>query len=145
MEKLVLGGRKAQNLKNISISNHSNCTLYTARNGDVTYSLRCSQEHPDLKKKKIKLYLICIRNTLKFNIYIYIYVQLSSKKKMSKKNWSKIWRKKKFCNRAKPTTSLTDYKGSKPTHKFSKKKKKRENQNQNKKTPRSLLAPHRRL
>ena len=47
-------------------------------------------------------------------------------KKKPKKKFEVKSEEKKNCNRAKPTTSPTDYKGSKPTHKFSKKKKHKE-------------------
>ena len=59
--------------------------------GDATCNLGCFLEHPDLKKKKIQifLYLLCIRNilnhkiknTLKFYIYIYICSTFKQKKK----------------------------------------------------------------
>ena len=80
--------------------------LATSISGGATYRSGCSQEHPDLKKKNIYIYIYLIhirntlnhkirntlnhkiRNTLKLKKYIYIYLfyfQAPPKKKNPKK------------------------------------------------------------
>ena len=86
--------------------------------GNATYCSRCSQEHPNLKKEILKLYLIYIKKTLNHKIR-------NTLKLKKKKFIYSTFKPKKNCNKAKPTASSTDSEVANPPTDSQKKKKKK--------------------